>query len=284
MIAGARRANREVRGLTDLRMVARQVYFEQLNFWKNPVGASFTVLFSVIFLVLVGSGANQASSALHGVRLIQYYVPGFLAYGVTSACFNVLALTLVVRRETGLFKRLRLSPLPAWAMLGAITVNAAIITAIEVVLVLMIGRFGYHVVLPHNVAALVIALVVGTASFTAIGAATSTLVPNQEAGGPVVSIVYFVLLFLSGLWFPLKQSSGLARFSSIFPLRRLIVAVYAPFDTRPGVSGWDWGDLGVIALWGAVAVIVALRRWSWSPRAARPRAGSRRRSRRTVPD
>lgn len=264
--AAARRRGERFRGLSDLRIVARQVYYEQLNFWKNPVGAVFTVGFSVIFLLLMGAGGSRPDRTLGGVRLIQYYVPGFLAYGVMSACFNNLALTLVVRREMGLLKRLRLSPLPTWAMLAAVTVSVALISAVEIVLVLLVGRTAYHVALPHDIPALVLALAVGAASFTALGVATSTLVPNQEAGGPVVSIVFFVLLFLSGLWFPISKGSGLAKFSSIFPVRHLILAVYAPFDLRPGTSSWSWHDLLVVGIWGVGGILVAARRWSWSPR------------------
>ncbi len=249
------------------RMIARQLYFEQLNFWLNPLAAVFTLGFSVVFLVLLGSSAgNSTSSTLGGVRVIQYYVPGFLAYGVMSTCFNSLATSLVVRREMGLLKRLRLSPLPTSAMLAAICANALVISFIQIVVLLLIGRLGYGVHMPHNVGALVVALAVGAAAFTAIGMAMSTLIPNQEAAGPVVSIVFFVLLFLSGLWYPIKPHSGLAQISSYFPIRHMIVAVFAPFDSRPGVSGWAWGDVGALAIWGVVAAVVAARRWSWAPR------------------
>lgn len=249
------------------RMVWRQLYYEQLNFWLNPLAAIFTIGFSVVFLVLLGSSAgNSTSSTLGGLKVIQYYVPGFLAYGVMSTCFNSLATSLVVRREMGLLKRLRLSPLPTWAMLAAICANALTICLVQIVVLLLIGRFGYGVHMPHNVAALVVALAVGAAAFTAIGMAVSTLIPNQEAAGPVVSIVFFVLLFLSGLWYPIDPHSGLATVSSYFPIRHMIIAVYAPFDSRRGVSGWSWGDIGAMAIWGGVAVFVAARRWSWAPR------------------
>ena len=74
----------------------------------------------------------------------------------------------------------------------------------------------------------------------------STFVPNQESAGPVTSVVFFVLLFLSGLWFPLKASSGLAQFSSWFPLRRFIEAVFLSFNVQgayrrgPGATSWSW--------------------------------------------
>jgi ABC-2 type transport system permease protein len=115
----------------------------------------------------------------------------------------------------------------------------------------------------------VTALVVGVASFTAIGVAMSTLIPNQESGGPVTSIVFFVLLFLSGLWYPIPTNSGLAKVSSFFPLRHMILAVYAPFHVGGSASGWDWRDLWVVAVWGVGGVYVSLRRWKWAPRPSR---------------
>ena len=123
----------------------------------------------------------------------------------------------------------------------------------------MIGRFGYNVPFPQDLPALVVVLVVGAASFTALGLGVSTLIPNQEAGAPVTSIVFFVLLFLSGLWFPLATNSGLAKFSSYLPVRHMIVAVYDASIAQKGVSSWPWHDLLVMAIWGVGAVLVAAR-------------------------
>ncbi|HEV3367496.1 MAG TPA: hypothetical protein VG054_08520, partial [Acidimicrobiales bacterium] len=86
--------------------------------------------------------------------------------------------------------------------------------------------------------------------------------------GPIVSIVFFVLLFLSGLWFPLRPGSGLAQSSSYFPVHHFIVAVFAPFNTQKGASPWAWHDLLVVAIWGVAGAVVAVRRWSWTPRRA----------------
>jgi len=258
------------RGKADLKLVGRQIYYEQLNFWLNPIGAIFTVGFSVVFLVLVGSSTgHQRSSAIGGGLIIKYYVPGFIAYGVMAACFNTLAINIVVRREMGLLKRLRLSPLPTWAMLAAVSASTMIISAAQVILVLLIGRLGYNVPFPHNVAAFVVALVVGAVSFTCVGLGMSTLIPNQEAGAPITSIVFFVLLFLSGLWFPISASSGLAKFSSYFPVRHLILSVYDVSIVRKGVTGWSWHDILVMAIWGVAGAFVAARRWSWAPHQAK---------------
>ncbi|HEY5024187.1 MAG TPA: ABC transporter permease [Acidimicrobiales bacterium] len=261
------------RGVDDLRLVGRQVYYEQLGFWLNPIAAAFTVGFSVVFLVLLSSTAGSSRIAdLNNMRLVVYYVASFAAYGIMSACFSNLSISLVVRREMGLLKRVRLSPLPTWVMLGAIFVNALIISVLQVVILFLIGRFGFHVGLPHNLLALVVALVAGVICFTALGIAVSTVIPNQEAAGPLVSIVFFILLFLSGLYYPIKSGSLLARVSAVFPVRHMITATDAPYFATAGVrvSPWAWHDIQVLAIWAVVGIVVSLRRWSWAPRRSDP--------------
>ena len=71
---------------------------------------------------------------------MQYYLGGFVAYGIMAACFTVLAQTLVNRREMGLLKRLRLSPVPTWVLLAAIFVSTIVIAILQVVILLAVGR------------------------------------------------------------------------------------------------------------------------------------------------
>jgi ABC-2 type transport system permease protein len=246
--------------------VLHQVRYEQNAFWINKVGAIFTIGFSVLFLVMLGAtDGKQTISYLGNITLDQYYVPGFIAYGVMSACFSMLTINIVIRRETGLLKRLRLTPLPTWALLLSIFISTAIVALVQVVVLLLIGRFGYDVPFPREWLAFLLVLVVGIASFTAMGMAVSSVIPNQETAGPVTSVAFFVLLFLSGLWFPLQANSGLAKFSNFFPVRHLLLAVRAPFEQQPSASPWAWHDLGIVAAWGVIAAIVSIRRFRWSP-------------------
>jgi ABC-2 type transport system permease protein len=253
------------RGLSDLRLVARQVYFEQLTFWLNPIGAAITIGFSVVFIVIFESTSRHSTVPyLAHIDLGQYYLPGFVAYGVMAACFNILAIQLVNRREMGLLKRQRLSPLPTWMLLAAIFLNAMIVAAIQIVLVLLVGRLGYGVTGPQDVLLFVLVVIVGMLSFTALGVGVSTLVPNADAAGPIVSLVFFILVALSGLYFPVKAGSGLATFADFFPIRHLITASVDTFNGIPGASPWN--DMLVMALWGVAGAYVSLRRWEWSPK------------------
>ena len=253
------------RGLGDLSLIGRQVYFEQLSFWLNPIGAAITIGFSVVFIVIFESTSRHSTTPdLAHINLGQYYLPAFVAYGVMAACFNILAITLVNRREFGLLKRLRLSPLPTWMLLAAVFINYMIIAAIQIILVLLVGWIGYGVTGPHDILLFVLVLLVGMLSFTALGVAVSTLVPNADSAGPIVSLVFFILVALSGLYFPVKAGSGLATFTDIFPIRHLITATVDTFNGIPGTSPWN--DVLVMAIWGAASIFVSVRRFDWSPK------------------
>jgi ABC-2 type transport system permease protein len=219
----------------------------------------------LVFVVIFESTSGHSTvSYLGHINLGQYYLPSFAAYGVMAACFNILAITLVNRREMGLLKRLRLSPLPTWMLLAAIFISTMIVALIQVVLMLLVGRFGYGVHGPQDLATFAVVVVVGMLSFTALGVGISTVVPNADAAGPIVSLVFFILVALSGLYFPVKAGTGLATFTDYFPIRHLIVASVDTFNGLPGYS--PWRDLLVVAIWGAGGVFVSLRRWDWSPK------------------
>ena len=111
-----------------------------------------------------------------------------------------------------------------------------------------------------------LALVVGMFGFTALGMGVSTLVPHADAAGPVINIVFFVVLAFSGLSYPITPGSTLANITDYLPVRRFIVSLLGSFNHIPGTSPWAWHNLGVIAIWGAVGVFLTLRRWQWAPR------------------
>ena len=95
------------------------VRYEQLSFWVNRIGAVFTVGFSVVFLVLLGASAGNRGSATWGTsNWSSTTSPPSSPTGSWRRAFTTLAISLVVRRETGLLKRLRLSPLPTWVLIS----------------------------------------------------------------------------------------------------------------------------------------------------------------------
>ena len=103
----------------DLALLWHQVRYEQLSFWRNPQSAFFTFVFPVVIITLFGAlfGGVGRSSYFYGLSALQYYVPTIAAVSVLGACYSQLAIVLSTRRQNGILKRVRATPLPGLDLL-----------------------------------------------------------------------------------------------------------------------------------------------------------------------
>ena len=244
-------------------LIVVQLRYEQKVFWRSTGAAFFTFAFPVLLFVLFGALlGSHAETALGGTAGIQYYTPAIAAYGVMSACFVSVALTVTFRRETGLLKKVRGTALPLLSYFGGLAASAVINAAVIVTLIITVGAAGYGATLPRDWAALIITLLVGAAAFCTLALAVTAFIPNFDAAPAVVSLVFLALLVISGGFFPLVSSSVLSQIAQIFPLRHLLLASYAAYQTS-GPASFPWWHVGVIAAWGALGLATALRYFRW---------------------
>jgi ABC-2 type transport system permease protein len=223
----------------------------------------------LVFLVIFASLNNGSTiDLLGGLAYNQYYIPAIIAFGIMSATYTQLAITLSLRRHSGVLKRFRTTPLPAWAVIGGVLGNSAVIAVLITILTTGLGMLAYGVTFPGHYAALAIALVVGAITFSTLGVMVATFVPNGDAAPAVVNAVFFPVLFLSGTFFPVRDGSTVARIADLFPVRHFNLSVFAAFDPRT-THGWRhgfaWSHIYVMAAWAVVAGVVAVRRFRWEP-------------------
>jgi ABC-2 type transport system permease protein len=252
--------------LWDVRTVARQVGYEQRAFWRTPQSALFTFALPIVFMVMFASiNSGNHLSALGGVPAVQYFIPSMLAYGVMSACFVNLAIGICFRRETGVLKRIRGTPLSPGAYMSSVVGNAFVISVCEVAVALVVGKLGYRIHFPSHWLPFIVALAVGAFSFSLLGLAISSVVPNAESAPAIVNLPYLVLVIFSGAFYPFPPHSIVSRVASVFPVSHFIKALFAPFNTVPGAQPWQWHDLLIIGLWGLAGLVFTLRRFKWEP-------------------
>ncbi len=247
----------------DLRLVAHQVGYEQLSFWRNPQSAIFTFIFPVLFVAIMGAlfGSVGKSSYFGGLSALQYYVPTIGALSVLGSCYGQLAVALAARRQAGILKRIRATPLPAWAYFTGLLAHCVLVSVIDIALIVVVGRL-YGVPFPSHWLAIAVTLVLGAASFCALGVAVASVISNAEAAPAVAQLVLFPLLFISGTYLPI-HSTLLNRVSGWLPVRPFNEALTGPFARHTGA---DWRQLAVLAAWGGFGAIVAIRRFRWDPR------------------
>jgi len=246
----------------DAALAWHQVRYEQLSFWRNPQSAFFTFVFPVVIIVLFGALFRSAgrTSYYYGLSVMQYYVPTIAAMSVLGSCYSQLAMVLSTRRQEGILKRVRATPLPAWAYFLGLLAHCILVSVVDVALIVATGRL-FGVPLPTHWAAIAVTLVIAAACFCALGVGVASLVRNAEAAPAVVQLILFPLLFLSGTYLPI-HSQLLNRVSGLLPVRPFNQALLGPFAEHTGVS---WHSLAVLAGWGAAGTLVAIRRFRWDP-------------------
>jgi ABC-2 type transport system permease protein len=247
-----------------VRVFLHQLKAEQRLFWRSRELAFFTFLLPILFFLLLGSAYGD--DEINGVSGYQYLLAGMIGYGAAATTFAGLALLLVIRRESGVLKRLRATPLPPATYVAAVLTSIILIFLVEAVILVAIGRFGFDVPIAGSVFSLVVVLLVGAGAFAALGIGLTALIRSAEGSSAVVNALYLPLSFISGAFFSEDTfPEVLQALAAILPLSHLIELArdVMVFDD----TVWDHpGDLAVIVAWGLGGLFLAVRGFRWEPR------------------
>jgi ABC-2 type transport system permease protein len=247
-----------------VRLFAHQLRAEQKLFWRSRELAFFTFLLPILFYLLLSSA--YGGEDINSVSGYQYLLAGMIGYGAASTTFAGLALLLVIRRESGVLKRLRATPLPPETYVAAVLASIILVFVVEAAILLAIGRFGFDVPIADSLPSLVLVVLLGACSFAALGVGLTALIRSAEGSSAVVNALYLPLSFISGAFFSEDTfPEVLQTLAAVLPLSHLIQLTrdVMVFDD----TVWQHLDhVAVVAAWGVVGVVVAVRGFRWEPR------------------
>jgi len=249
-------------------MTATQIRYVNKSFWRNPASAFFTFAFPLMFLVIFTSllGHYTIQIGTRSVNSATYYVASMATFAVITACYNNIAIQLTFQRDAGVLKRTNGTPLPSSSFLGARIVHALLISVLLVVITAAFGKAFYSASIPTGLTLVrfLIVLVVGAASFCALGLAVTAAIPNAEASAAIVNATILPLLFLSGIFIPFGNNtpSWILWIARVFPVKHFADGMQAGFLG----TAFHWTDTLIVAIWGLAALLLAIRFFSWEPR------------------
>jgi ABC-2 type transport system permease protein len=245
------------------RLFVHQLRSEQLVFWRSREAAFFIFLFPLLLYVLL---ASVYSGKIYGVPPAEALLAGLVGYGCANTAFAGLAIQLVIRRENGILKRLRSTPLPPATYVVVLLASTLIVFALQTVALFVIGRAFYGTPFPSDVGSFIAAIVIGAAVFAALGTATASAIRSAEGSSAVVNFILLPSAFLTGSFGPTRHYPAFLRaIGDVLPLKyfiKLVNAVYLHghgFWTQPGA-------LAVLAAWGAAGLVFTVFKFRWEPR------------------
>ena len=246
-----------------MRTLFHQLRFEQKVFWRSREAAVFIFVFPLLLYALLGSVYGDE---IGGVPAVDVLLVGLFGYGAMTTAFGGLAIMLVVRREAGVLKRLRSTPLPPPTYLAAVLLSTLATFALQSVALLALGRFGFGASMPLNWLGFAGAIVLGVASFAGLGFGGAALIRSAEGVSAVVNVVILPMAFLSGSFgstadFP----SALRAIADVLPLTYFLDIVNGVYLDGDSLFA-DPTALAIVLAWGLAGLIVAVRRFGWVPR------------------
>jgi ABC-2 type transport system permease protein len=247
-----------------VRLYLHELQTQQRLFWRTRELAFFTFLLPILFLLLLGS--VYGDEQIEGVKGSSYLLAGMLGYGVAATTFAGLSISLVVDREQGILKRLRATPLPARTLISALISSHLVAYALEAAVLVVLARVVFGAPLPRRVFSLVLLVVLGALAFAALGLAVTTFVRSAQGSSAVVNAIYLPMAFISGSFFSVDSFPRFIEvIAQVLPLtyfielaRDVIIHDRAIWD-RPGA-------VAVVAAWGILGALVAMRHFRWEPR------------------
>ena len=246
-----------------MRLFAHQVRADQLVFWRGRESAIFVFLFPVLLFLLL---STVYSGEYRGRPNTDYLVPSLIAYGVANTTFGGLAIILVVRRELGILKRIRSTPLPAAMYLGAALCSILLVFVLQTAAIMALGRLFYDWPLPSEWPSLLAGFLLGALCFAGMGFGAASLIRSGEGASAVVNVVILPMTFLSGGFGPTRDYPDvLQAIADVLPLTYLVDIVQGVvYDDTPI---WDQPiAVAVLLAWGAAGTLIAARLFTWEPR------------------
>jgi ABC-2 type transport system permease protein len=259
--------------LPDLwRASAARSSVELKSFFRNRQSLVFTLFFPVILLVVFGAiftGKVQGTET----DFRQVFMAGIVAAGVMSTAFSGLAINIAIERDTGLISRLAMTPMPKSAYFIGKLVKVVVTTVVEMALLLSIAVTAFGLPLPSTAQrwfTLAWVLTLGTVTCALTGIAYSAAIPNSRSAAAIVTPVFMVLQFISGVFYPFHQlPAWMQTTAALFPVKWMAQgfrSVFLPdgFTVVEPAGGWELGRVAlVLGLWAAGGLLLTALTFGW---------------------
>ncbi|MFD8004959.1 ABC transporter permease [Streptomyces mirabilis] len=249
---------------------------EMTRLRHNPVRLAMGLVTPLLFLVVLGTGLDAASSSLGKAQLNDYRAylfPGTLVMSVQAPAIAV-GISLVWDRRLGVLRQMLVAPFPRASIVFGLALGGATTGAVYGLMVLSVGGIASIRYTPMLLVVLLELLLVSL-MFTSLGLLAAVTIRQVDTFQVVVNLSLMPLMFFSGAMFPPNGLPGWL--DTVVKLNPLTYGVDAVRRTLPGPSVLtseqtrlmlgDWhppvaAELGVLAALTALALGLAGYRFS----------------------
>jgi ABC-2 type transport system permease protein len=199
---------------------------------------AFPLLFLFVFGFIFGGGRPNG---------IAYLLPGLLTISVMSGSFFGVAFRMVVARENGVLRRLRVTPVSSLAVVLAYGLVALALLAVTLLLQIAVAKAVWRFTSAGSWGTFVIVALAGFFAFVPLGLFVGSAARDMRSAPPIANLIFFPMMFVSGAAVP---------FAILPPFLQAAGRVLPSSWLVEGLQGVLVRGEGLAALAAPVAVLV----------------------------
>ena len=246
-----------------MKSLLKMTWMETKLFLREPVGTFFTLVFPLMLLFLFGAiFGNEPNPVFGGRGTIDISMPIYTAMIIGTTGLMSTTITMAIYRENGVLRRLQTTPISPLTVLVAQVTVVFVMTAIGMLLLVVAGKFIYHVQFEGNFFSVLGGFVLSCLSFFGIGFVIAGTMPNARTAQVVGLVLLYPMIYLSGASFPRELlPETIRKISAFLPLTYVVNLL------RGLWIGESWGqhllDIGVLVAMLVVGVLVSVKLFRW---------------------
>jgi ABC-2 type transport system permease protein len=187
-------------------------------------------------------------------------VPGIIAFSILSAGLFAVSGHLTSMKERGALTRLLVTPMPPVALLGSIALVRTLVVFLSTLITLFIAWFAFDLYFEVAWTRYVPLVIASTMGMMGLGTIIALVVRRASSAANAANILAMVMLFLSGIYFPIEFLPGALRaFSQVLPLRHMAEAMRFATGVQSMSVQRFWITVGALAALGIVLFPILAR-------------------------
>jgi ABC-2 type transport system permease protein len=150
---------------------------------------AFPLLFLFVFGFIFGGGRPEG---------VSYLLPGLLTISVMTGSLFGVAFRMIVAREAGVLRRLRVTPVTALAIVVAYGLVALALLVATFLLQIGVAKAVWRVPIAGPAPSLAAVALAGFFAFVPLGLFVGSAARDMRTAPPLANLIFFPMMFLSG--------------------------------------------------------------------------------------
>jgi imidazolonepropionase-like amidohydrolase/ABC-type multidrug transport system permease subunit len=226
--------------------------------FRRKVVILFSYLMPLTFFFIYAQAFHAAEGGVILQVVTMVLVLGILGNGLFGA-----GIRAAQDREANILRRYKVAPISPLPLLVTSSVTGLVIYMPYVALMLALAKWGYGMVMPRHITAVLIFVLLGVLAIRSLGLIVASVANSMQESQILVQVLYMGMLFLSGTTFP----------TTMFPNWLLTATQFIPATwLMTGLQGMmlrnetlfaNWQAVGAMVLTTAVGLFLSVKLFRW---------------------